>query len=78
MPQTKPQQNGKPESSGSQTEESVGVDAVIENAEALKVSLRESLTKTSELIASLKRHKRANKSVQTALASLRQLQSLEA
>jgi len=37
-----------------------------------------SLTKNNELIASLKRHKRANKSVQTALPSLRQLQSLKA
>ena len=78
MSQTKPQQNGKATSNRSQSEESVGVDSVIENAEALKVSLRDSLAKTSELITSLKRHKRANKSVQTALASLRQLQSLEA
>ena len=78
MSQSTTPQNGNAESNGSQTEESVGVDAVIENAEALKVSLRDSLSKTSELIASLRRHKKANKSVQTALASLRQLQTLDA
>ena len=78
MSQSTTPQNGKPKSNASQTEESVGVDAVIENAEALKTSLRDSLPKTNELIASLKRHKKANKSVQTAIASLRQLQSLEA
>ena len=70
--------SGKANSSGSQTDENVGVDAIIEHAEALKVSLRDSFTKTSELIVSLKRHKKANKSVQTALASLRQLQTLDA
>ena len=70
--------NGKANSNGSQTDEALGVDAVIEQAEALKTSLRDSLNKTSELIVSLKRHKKANKSVQTALASLRQLQTLDA
>jgi hypothetical protein len=78
MSQSTTPQNGTAKSNGSQAEESVGVDAVIENAEALKVSLRDSLAKTSELIASLRRHKKANKSVQTALASLRQLQTLDA
>ena len=78
MAQTKPQANGQPKSDSPKTDESIGVDAVIENAEALKVSLRDSLAKTSELIVSLKRHKKANKSVQTALASLRQLQTLDA
>ena len=78
MSQSTTPQNGKAKSNGSPADESIGVDAVIENAEALKVSLRDSLAKTSALIASLRRHKRANKSVQTALASLRQLQTLDA
>jgi hypothetical protein len=78
MSQTKRQPDGKPASNASKTEETVGVDTIIEHAEALKTSLRDSLTKTSELIVSLKRHKKANKSVQTALASLRQLQTLDA
>ncbi len=78
MSQTKRQPNGKPVSNASKTEETVGVDAIIEHAETLKTSLRDSLTKTSELIVSLKRHKKANKSVQSALASLRQLQTLDA
>jgi hypothetical protein len=73
MAQTKTNENGKANSNGSQTDEIVGVDAIIEHTEALKVSLRDSLAKTTDLIASLKRHKRANKSVQSALAWLRQL-----
>jgi hypothetical protein len=78
MVQANNNENGKANSNGSQTDEIVGVDAIIEHAEALKVSLRDSLTKTSDLIVSLKRHKKVNKSVQTALASLRQLQTLDA
>ena len=78
MAQTKTNENGKANSNGSETSESVGVDTIIEHAESLKVSLRDSLAKTNDLIGSLKRHKKANKSVQTALASLRQLQSLDA
>jgi len=78
MAQSNTPQNGNGKTGGSRVEESVGVDALIESAEALKVSLRESATKTNELISMLKRNKKANKSVQTALASLRQLESLEA
>lgn len=55
MVQANHNENGKANSNGSQTDEIVGVDAIIEHAEALKVSLRDSLTKTSDLIVSLKR-----------------------
>jgi len=50
------------------------VTALIEQAEALKGSLRESLVKVSELISSLKQHRRQSKAVRSALASLRELQ----
>ena len=46
----------------------------IEQAVALRNALRESLTKTNELIRSLKRQRRQSKLVATTLASLKQLQ----
>ncbi len=72
----------KPNSNGQTTEangrpENGGVDALIEQAESVKASLRDTAAKTSELIAALKRHKKHSKMVQSTLASLRQLQTLE-
>lgn len=55
-----------------------GLAVLIEDAENLKTSLRDSLSKTSELIAGLKRHRKQSKAVQSTLNSLRQLQSLGA
>ena len=55
-----------------------GFAALIEDAENLKTSLRDSLSKTSELIAGLKRHRKQSKAVQSTLNSLRQLRSLGA
>ncbi len=55
-----------------------GFAVLIEDAENLKASLRDSLSKTSELIAGLKRHRKQSKAVQSTLNSLRQLQSLGA
>ena len=66
-------QNGNTKTNGSASEGAVGVDNVIEIAEELKTSLRDSLAKTNELIAGLRRHKKTTKTVQSALASLRQL-----
>lgn len=54
------------------------VEALIHEAEALKASLRDSLTKTGELIAHLKQHRRQNKRVRSTLLSLRQLQAIDA
>ena len=54
----------------SSTEELIG------QAEQLKVSLRETLSKTSELIVGLKRHRKEAKIVRTTLDSLRQLQTV--
>jgi hypothetical protein len=53
-----------------------GFEVLIEQAEAVKVSLRDSLSKTGELIATLKRHRKQSKAVATTLASLRRLQGV--
>lgn len=50
----------------------------IEQAKALRASLRDTISKTNELIRTLKRQQRQSKVVQTTLASLKQLQSLSA
>jgi hypothetical protein len=78
MPESKTQENASAGSNGAGSDQSVGFDAVIEQAEAVKTSLRESLNHVGELIALLKKHKKTTKTVQTALASLRQLQSIDA
>jgi hypothetical protein len=54
----------------------ISTDALVEQAEALKAALREAQTKTTELIAGLKRHKKQAKLVQSTLAALRQLQNI--
>jgi len=51
---------------------------VIEQAEAVKASLREAASKTSQLITALKRHRKQAKAVQSTLTALRQLQNIEA
>lgn len=50
----------------------------IEQAKALRASLRDTIAKTNELIRTLQRQQRKSKAVQTTLASLKQLQSLSA
>ena len=60
--------NGQPDAAGSTDP--------IELAEALRSTLRTAATQTGDLIAALRHQKKASKSVQVALASLRQLQVL--
>jgi len=48
--------------------------ALIEQAEVVKASLRDAVAKTTELVRSLKRHRKLSKTVQSALSSLRELQ----
>ena len=50
------------------------VASLVEQAEAVRASLKETLTKTSELITCLKQHNKQTESVRAALASLRQLE----
>ena len=73
MPKTN--NNGRTKAS---EHENDGFASLIEDAESLKTSLRDSLSKTNELIAGLKRHRKQSKAVQSTLNSLRQLQSLGA
>jgi hypothetical protein len=51
---------------------------VLEQAHALRSVLRDALSKTNELVLSIKRHKRKSRLVESTLASLRQLQTIDA
>ncbi|MBW3600343.1 MAG: hypothetical protein KY475_24125 [Planctomycetes bacterium] len=62
--ETAPDQNG--------ASETVSVDALIEQAEGMKNSLRTASAQVSELIAGLKRHRKNSRTLQTALSSIRQ------
>ena len=53
-----------------------GIEVLIQQAEAVKVSLRESLSKTSELVSALKRHRKQSKLVTSTLQSLRRLHTV--
>ncbi|QDU98776.1 hypothetical protein Pla8534_66500 [Lignipirellula cremea] len=78
----KPMITGKPEHPPKQAEssqaETVSVDSLIESAESVKASLRESTSQVTELIAALKRHRRQSKTLQSALSSIRALQAIDA
>ena len=71
-------QNDQTASNGSGNGESAGVTALVEQGESVKTSLRETLSKTTELIAALKRHRKQSKIVDSTLASLRQLKAIDA
>ncbi len=49
---------------------------LIEQAETVRSSLRETLVKTNELLKALKQHRRETRAVRSTLASLRQLQTI--
>jgi len=74
-----PEQNSSPPSTepADPAEQSNSFAAVLHEAEAVKTSLRAAHSQVNRLIAALKRHRRQSKLMQTTLASLRQLQSLE-
>ncbi len=83
MPQKRNQNNnnGKANTNGAQTSsaaEPVSVDTLIDHAESLKESLRDAATKTGNLISLLKRHRKNSKTLQSALSSIRQLQTIDA
>ncbi|HPM85260.1 MAG TPA: hypothetical protein PLF81_31370, partial [Candidatus Anammoximicrobium sp.] len=60
--------NGQPDAAGSTD--------LIEQAEVLRSTLRTATTQVGDLIAALKQQKKATRSVQTALATLRQLEKV--
>ena len=53
-----------------------GQNELIDQAELLRSSLRQSLTHTVELIRSLRRHRQQSKLMRSTLASLKQLQTV--
>ena len=71
---TKPAQTTSQTSNQSTTPSST--EELIDAAEQLKASLRDTLGKTNELIGGLKRHRKEAKIVRTTLDSLRQLQTV--
>ncbi|MCE9553069.1 MAG: hypothetical protein K8T91_06780 [Planctomycetes bacterium] len=52
--------------------------SLIEQAETVRTSLKESVDKVGDLIAALKRHRKQSRLVQSTLTSLKQLQTLDA
>ena len=77
MSQSKTNRNGPARNNGTGNDDRAGVEVLIEQAEAVKTSLRETLTNASELIASLKKHRKQSRLMKSTLASLRQLQTLD-
>jgi hypothetical protein len=55
-----------------------GLEALLVEAEALKDSLRDAYTRTNQLLLAIKRQKKQAQAVKATLASLRQLQHLDA
>ncbi len=58
--------------------DSQSVSELLDAAENLKASLRESLVQTTTLIAGLKRHRQQSKRIRSAVLSLKQLQAIDA
>ena len=71
-----PDGNGNGQGNGNGPPDAAGSPDPIELAEALRNTLRTAATQAGDLIAALRHQKKASKSVQAALASLRQLQVL--
>jgi len=61
---------------GNSQPDAAGSTDLIEQAEALRSTLRTATTQVGDLIAALKQQKKATRSVQTALATLRQLEKV--
>lgn len=59
------------------SDQSTSFGTVLREAEAVKTTLRDAHGQVSRLITALKRHRRQSRLVQSTLASLKQLQTLE-
>jgi len=57
--------------------DTAGIAALIERAETVKTSLSRALAETKQLVSALKKHRQQSKALQSTLASLRQLQSVD-
>jgi len=76
---TSPAGNGRPKRPAGETDSSGRshpreLSELIGQAEAVRASLRETLSQTASLLVALKRHSKKSKAVTAALASLRELQ----
>jgi len=60
------------------TAEPASIESIIDSAEQVKVALRDAATQVSDLIVALRRHRRQSKTLQSALSSIRALQTLDA
>jgi hypothetical protein len=78
MPRTSPKTNGHATKNGTPTETQDPIPALIDDAEAIRASLRESVTKTNAILVALRRHRRETKLMRTTLRSLKQLQNVDA
>ena len=65
--------NGNGNGNGNGQADASGATDLIEQAEALRSTLRTATTQVGDLISALKHQKKTTKSVQSALATLRQL-----
>jgi hypothetical protein len=74
-PPAAPSANGSPHRNGS---EHVSIEDVIRQSDQLKQTLREAQTQLGEVVSALKRHRRQSRLVRSTLASLRQLQTIDA
>jgi hypothetical protein len=63
---------------GSADGKASGITALISEAEALKTMLRDAYARTNRLLVTIKRHRKQADAVRTTLASLRQLQHIDA
>ena len=75
-PNVSTESNGVPTTNGNGHSNGIG-DLILE-AEALKTVLRDAFTRTHKLVVGLRRHRKHSRIVQSTLASLRQLQKVDA
>ena len=69
--------NGQPRKTGRRKAGRMETAGLIQEAEAVRATLRDALSKTGELLKGLKRHKRQSRALESTLASLRQLKGLD-
>ena len=75
MSTSKQSTNGDARTNGKS--DSAGIAVLVEQAEAVKTSLITALAETKQLVSALKKHRQQSKVLQSTLASLRQLQSVD-
>jgi hypothetical protein len=73
-----PSGNGRSRSNAAASTQQEAQSSSLDQAVALQAALRDAVTKTTELIRALKREKKQAKLVRSTLASLKQLQTLDA